>query len=85
MLISKHITFVSAGTCTIDRDLVKRDWDKNCLITRWKDEYRLCRTRYNNVYLKATISKEDALFLINQLGLLEFQSIFKSGSTFKLL
>ncbi len=69
------------GECVLDITKTLEKFDKNCIISRWYDEYRFC----TKDGLKATISLLDARYLISKLGLVEHQSpVFNNGSTFKL-
>lgn len=82
-----------SGECSIDMDKACLLYDKYTFITKYisvtnnKVEYRLVRSKSgkgNFKGMKITISKKDALFLINKFKLTEIESpIFRSESTFK--
>lgn len=75
------MTMPQTGNCQIDIEKVIQCFDKNCLISRWHDEYRL----HAESTLKVMISKENALQLIDKLSLHEIKSeVFKNASTFRL-
>lgn len=86
MNIESALTHIpAAGNCTMDIDKAVKLFDSKCLITRWKESYRLVRVPRVNPTLKVTISKPDAMALIAKLELVERPStIFKSASTFRL-
>lgn len=69
-----------SGICTVDIDKVVKRFGKTGFISRWHDEYRLVNLRAS---VKVSISKEDALAIIERLGLVECDSlIFRNASTF---
>lgn len=80
------IDFQDSGNCEIDVPKVVDQWNENCLISQWKDEYRLIEgipdTEDTNI--KLTISKAQAHELIVELDLVNERSpIFNSGSSWR--
>lgn len=84
MILNNCITeFHDTGPCPIDIEKAVKCWTKRCIISKWKDEYRIIRyTHKTNVAMKVTISSEDAKILIEKLDLHELPSGLNSGSTF---
>jgi len=64
--------FQDTGACTLDIELVVRDWTPRWWIAQWKEEYRLIQfgeEGSGEVLLKVTISTEQAKELIDKIGL----------------
>lgn len=82
------LQFNLTGICIIDTDKVARRWNKDCFISQWKDEYRLCDIRTVNgapvTKTKVTISEQQAKELTAKLGLVSTQSTaFKNAYTLR--
>jgi hypothetical protein len=84
MILNKCITeFHDTGPCGIDIEKAVKCWTKRCIISKWRDEYRIVRYSYKrHIALKVTISVEDAKELISRLNLHELPGALNSGSTF---
>ena len=64
------IEFVMTGECKVNRQLAVKKWSLLCRIAKCNKEYRLIEvTPKGKTILKVTISKEDAEYLIKELGL----------------
>jgi hypothetical protein len=76
--------FETTGPCAIDVALAIKYFTKRCFISKWNNEYRLCRIIYKQILaVRIDISSEDAQEIIDTMGLVEHDSgIFFSGSTF---
>ena len=79
-------TLPSTGLCEIDLDIAIKTFTNRCFISRWNNEYQLCRKKYKHIYaMKISISESDAKELIQKLDLIEEKSpIFRSGFTYYL-
>jgi hypothetical protein len=77
--------FNITGNCVIDVEATTNAWQSNrFFIADWKGKkYTLCKRDLRSkgcFLLKVTISVNQAKELINNLGLVEVQSIFASGT-----
>lgn len=82
------LDFKPTGICIVDVAKVARRWSKDCFITQWKEEYRLCDIRTVNgapvTKTKVTISEQQAKELAAKLCLVSIQSTtFKNAYTWR--
>ena len=80
------IKWSDTGCVELDLKKAIKYFNKKSIISKWHNEYTLCRyTHKNNLVLKVTITEQNAKYLIQKLNLVEIRStIFVHGSTFKL-
>ncbi len=78
-------TFNETGNCEVYTDKVASAWDDRFSISQWKDEYRLIKQvkLFEEASAKVTISKEQAMEIIEKVKLLPIQSMFPSGKTWR--
>lgn len=74
-----------AGEVDLDIDNATKYFTNLCWLSRWNDEFRMIReTPTHRCHMKVTIKPEDAYELIDRLGLVRHQSMFASGSDYRL-
>ncbi len=78
--------FNRTGNCEVDTDKVAKAWNDKFSISQWHDEYRLIEDieLFKEGAYKISISKEQALEIINKVKLLPIQSGFlKNAKTWR--
>lgn len=81
--------FNHSGDCEIYIDKVIKQWNNRCVLLRWGDEYILIEEIWfrgkntGNKKFKFQISQSDADALIQRLNLVEEQSFFRSGKSYR--
>ena len=79
-------TFNETGNCEVDTDKVANAWNDKFSISQWHDEYRLIEyiELFKEEAYKITISKEQAMEIIEKVKLLPIQSsFFRNGKTWR--
>lgn len=82
--------FKETGPCEIDIDEAVKIWDKDWLISQWRNDYTLCHQNlksdnFTKTDFKVTITKEQAHQLIDKLDLVgESSHVFASGRTWRI-
>lgn len=73
------------GICKIDVGKVIEAFNKECSISKWREEYFLIKTESNKIHLKVQISQEDAKKIIKDLKLIKTASVlYSSASMYRL-
>lgn len=79
-------TFRDTGNCEVDTDKIANDWNDRFSISQWHDEYRFIEQikLFEEEAYKVTISKEQALEIIDKAKLLPVKSsLFRHGITWR--